>query len=104
VRQACVLFSLICKVAVESGRLKVSPCVGIRQPRVRAKEQLIITEVRVGELADACKGYEALVHVLAYGGLRWAEAVGLRKERIDVLGARVHIVRPSRSSPGDCTS
>ena len=92
VRQAYVLLSAICKAAVESGRIGHSPCIGVHLPKPRCKEQLILTPTQVDALAAACKGYEALVYVLAYGGLRWAEAVGLRKGRVDLLRSRVHIV------------
>ena len=43
-------------------------------------------------LADACGNYREIVYVLAYGGLRWAEAAGLRKGRVDLLRSRLHIV------------
>jgi integrase len=35
--------------------------------------------------------YRALMYVLAYGGLRWAEAVGLRLEHINLLRRRIVI-------------
>src|SRR4030095_15526229 len=37
-------------------------------------------------------GYLALVLVAGYGGLRWGELVGLRRRRVDVAGARIHVV------------
>jgi integrase len=91
-RRAYIVLALVCKSAVESGRIATSPCVGVRLPRVQAAEQIIITEDQVSALADVCIGYSELVHVLAYGGLRWAEAVGLRKGRVDPLRSRVHVV------------
>jgi integrase len=36
--------------------------------------------------------YRALVLVAGYGGLRWGELVGLRRRRVDLAGARIHVV------------
>ena len=46
----------------------------------------------VERLADAvpCR-YRALIHVLAYGGLRWGEAAALRRKRIDSDSARITV-------------
>jgi integrase len=44
-------------------------------------------------LAEAVPGrYRALVLVAGYGGLRWGELVGLRRRRVDLAGARIHVV------------
>jgi integrase len=50
------------------------------------------TVAQVQALADALPGrYRALVLVAAYGGLRWAELVGLRVRRVDLLHGRVTV-------------
>ena len=36
-------------------------------------------------------GYRTLVHVLAYGGLRWGEAAALRRKRVDPDSARITV-------------
>ena len=36
--------------------------------------------------------YEALIFVLAYGGIRWAEAVGLKLGRVNLLRRRIEVV------------
>src|SRR5690606_20764647 len=35
--------------------------------------------------------FRALVYVFAYGGLRWGEAVALRRRRVDVLRSRLEV-------------
>jgi hypothetical protein len=60
-RQAYVLLSLICKSAVESGRISSSPCVGVHVPRARVKERIIIDEEQIAALADACTGHRELI-------------------------------------------
>jgi integrase len=43
---------------------------------------------QVAALADAIDPrYRALVLVAAYGGLRWGELVGLRRQRVDLAAA-----------------
>jgi integrase len=92
VRQAYRVLSLLCKAAVESGRISSTPCVGVRLPRIPPGVHIVISEEQVVALAEACTGYSELIYVLAYGGLRWGEAVGLRKRNVDILGARLHVV------------
>jgi integrase len=50
------------------------------------------TVAQVSALADAVPArYRALVLVAAFGGLRWAELVGLRVRRVDLLHGRVTV-------------
>ena len=52
----------------------------------------ILTAEQVSKVAEAVPDrYRALVYLLAYGGLRWGEAVALRRERINVLRSRVEV-------------
>lgn len=93
IRQSYQLLSASLKAAVESGYLGRSPCVGVRLPRTVAREKRYLTEQQVALLAETIQEpYGVLVYVLAYGGLRWAEAVGLRKSRCDLLRARLEII------------
>jgi integrase len=49
-----------------------------------------ITADQVDELAALVPDrYRALIYVLAYGGLRWAEAVGLELEHVSLLLRRI---------------
>ena len=76
--------------AIRQGQLSVNPCDRVQPPRVPAKPPAFLTGEQVELLADAIpERYRALVLVAAFGGLRWGEAVGLR--RCDVDGARITI-------------
>jgi integrase len=76
--------------AIRQGQLSVNPCDRVQPPRVPAKPPAFLTGEQVELLADEMpERYRALVLVAAFGGLRWGEAVGLR--RCDVDGARITI-------------
>jgi integrase len=80
-----------------------TPAPRSRPPGVTTEDQHILTEEQVLLLADACGSYRPLVLTSAYGGLRWAEAVGLKKGRQlptlphrrlrDALRGREHVSR-----------
>jgi integrase len=94
VRQAYQLFSMVIKAAVESEYLVKSPCIGVRIPRIKPREALVLTEEQIEALAGAIEApeYRTLIYVLAYGGLRWGEACALRRRRCDPLRSRVEVV------------
>ncbi len=53
VRQAYQLFSMVIKAAVESEYLVKSPCIGVRIPRVKPREAVVLTEEQIEALAGA---------------------------------------------------
>jgi integrase len=54
-----------------------------------------LTPAEVSRLASLIpEPYEALVNVLAYGGLRWGDAAALRRGRCQLLRARLQIMEP----------
>lgn len=60
----------------------------VQPPRVPKKRPAFLTAEQVERLADEIPHrYRALILVAAYGGLRWSEAIGLRRSDID--GARI---------------
>jgi len=76
--------------AIRQGQLSVNPCDRVQPPRVPNKAPAFLTGKQVELLAEQMpERYRALVLVAAFGGLRWGEAVGLR--RCDVDGARLTI-------------
>jgi integrase len=54
---------------------------------------VFLTHEQVDRLADACTGFELLIRLLAYTGLRWGEATALQVKRIDLLRRRLEVVR-----------
>ena len=89
IRQAHQLLSALLKAAVPD-RLKRNPAWGVEVPRVVQREQGFLDTGQLSGLAAAVPDrYRALIWVLGYGGLRWAEAVGLRRRRCDLLHGRL---------------
>ena len=89
IRQAHQLLSALLKAAVPD-RLKRNPAWGVEVPRVMQREQGFLDTGQLSGLAAAVPDrYRALIWVLGYGGLRWAEAVGLRRRRCDLLHGRL---------------
>jgi integrase len=67
------------------------PAAGVRLPRPGRKRPVYLTHQQVTALAAASGHYEGLVQLLAYTGLRWGEAVGLRIHDLDMLRPRASI-------------
>ena len=79
--------------AVKSKRLAKNPARGVENlPRKQRKPRVYLTHDQVAALADAAGEKRALVLVLAYCGLRWGEAIGLRVKHLDLLRKRVTVV------------
>jgi integrase len=92
IRQAYHMFGAIMRSAVESGYIARSPCVGVKLPRMTQLEMLFLSAEQVGRLADEiAHPYGVLVLTLAYGGMRWGEAVALRRSRCDLLHSKLEI-------------
>jgi integrase len=101
IRQAYQLLSAILKSAVESGFLARSPCVGVALPKARRREMHFLSAPAVASLGEAIsEPYETLVYLLAYGGLRWGEAAGLRRGRCHLLRSRIEIVESASEVGG----
>jgi integrase len=93
VTTASQILGKIMNAAVDAGRIKSSPCVGVKLPRIEREEMAFLTPAQIGSLADAIDPrYRAVVLLGAYGGLRAGELFGLRAGRVDVLRARVDVV------------
>jgi integrase len=101
IRQIYQLTSSILKSAVEAGYIGRSPCVGIDLPKTPPREMRFCSGEEVRRLSDAIQEpYGTLVLLLAYGGLRWGEAVALRRHRCQLLRSRVEIVESLSEAGG----
>ncbi|HHC07409.1 MAG TPA: site-specific integrase [Actinobacteria bacterium] len=69
---------------------------------MQVREMRFLTSEEVETLAASIREpYGVLVHTLAYGGLRWGEAVALRRGRCELLRSRLHVVEAlSETSKG----
>ena len=79
----------IIDVAVRDRRLPSNPARGANLPRKSGKERHYLTHGQVQLLADESRSNGTLILFLAYTGLRWGEAVGLRVRSVDMLRRRV---------------
>ncbi|MGH8935600.1 MAG: tyrosine-type recombinase/integrase [Acidimicrobiia bacterium] len=92
IRQARQVLGAMLKAAAASRYIAHNPTEGVKVPRERPREMVFLTAEQVEELADAMEDpYDTLVYVLAYGGLRWGEAVALRRRRCDLLRNRLEV-------------
>lgn len=73
--------------AVSDRRTLSNPARGVTLPRKIKKPHVYLSHEQVHALAAASK-YPTLVLVLAYCGLRWGEATGLRVKHLDMLRRR----------------
>jgi integrase len=91
VKRTLHVLSAILADAVRDHRLARNPATGVKLPRITRKRPVYLTHAQVAALAAAAGVYEALVLLLAYTGLRWGEAVGLRVRDLDMLRRRVTV-------------
>jgi integrase len=92
IRQARQVLNSMLTLAVDAGYLPSNPVEGVRTPRQPEPQMLFLDADEVERLADAIQEpYGTLVYLLAYGGLRWGEAVALRSDNVDVLRHRVYV-------------
>ncbi|WP_237568693.1 tyrosine-type recombinase/integrase [Mycolicibacterium lacusdiani] len=86
------VFSAIMADAVRDRLLARNPCDGMKLPRKTPKRPVYLNHDQVTALAAASGEREALVLLLAYTGLRWGEATGLRVRDLDLLRVRPRAV------------
>jgi len=77
--------------AVRDRRLHANPARGIALPRKAKKKRVYLSHQQVDLLARGAGEMSTLVQFLAYTGLRWGEATGLRVGSLDTLRRRVNV-------------
>jgi integrase len=84
----------ILEEAVRDGVIPSNPARYARPPREERPELRVPTPEEVERLVEATpEPWRALVLVLAYGGLRIGEALGLQRRDLDLLHARLQVRR-----------
>ncbi|MGG5753254.1 tyrosine-type recombinase/integrase [Zafaria sp. Z1313] len=78
--------------AVMDRMLSTNPARGVKLPRKAKKEHVYLTHEQVHALAGEAK-HPLLVLFLAYTGLRWGEATGLRIRDVNPLRRRLNVVQ-----------
>lgn len=98
-RQALGVLRRAYDLAVRDGIVRRNPVSGIKLPRTRPNEPRPLTHGQVWKLVSKMPTEKdrTLVLVLAYGGLRWGEAIAVTPERIRHDGIRVVQSIPANS-------
>ena len=78
--------------AVKDRRIATNPARGINLPRKTSKEHRYLTHQQVDDLAANSGNHATLVYLLAYTGLRWGEAIGLRVRDVDLERRRLKVI------------
>jgi integrase len=91
VKRAHYVLAQILADVVTDNLIPKNPAAGLKLPKTSRKRPVYLTHQHVDALADAAGEYGTLVLLLAYTGLRWGEAVGLRVADLDLLRKRAFI-------------
>jgi integrase len=81
----------ILDVAVKDRRVVRNAGRGVDLPRKKKKAHVYLTHEQVHELSREAGQFGTLVLVLAYTGIRWGEASGLRVKHLDMLRRRLQV-------------
>lgn len=100
VQRTHYVLSSILADAMRDNLIARNPAAGVKLPRTSRKRPLYLTHQQVGDLAAAAGEYEGLVLLLAYTGLRWGEAVGLRVRDLDLLRKRASVTENAVQAGG----
>lgn len=85
------VLAAILDVAVKDRRISTNPARDVKLPRKTRKSRNYLTARQVELLAENAGDHGTLVNSLAYTGLRWGEAIGLRIRALDTLRRRMLI-------------
>lgn len=91
VLRAYGVLAAILDIAVRDRRMPSNPARGVKLPRKTKKARVYLTAAQVELLAHHAGDHGTLVMFLAYTGVRWGEATGLRIGALDTLRRRALI-------------
>lgn len=92
VRHVHALLSTMLRDAVEEGLLLVNPCRKTVLPRAPRYDAVYLSADQLQTLLGAVDPfYRCLVLTAAGTGMRWGELTGLRRDRLDLPGRRLHV-------------
>lgn len=83
------VLAAILDVAVRDRRMLTNPARGVNLPRKGRKKRAYLSVRQVELLAALAGDNSTLVYTLAYTGIRWGEALGLRVSSLDMLRRRL---------------
>ncbi len=86
------LLSVVMRAAVNDGLIAVSPCRGVKLPRLERDEPRTLTAEEVHRLADTIDPHHrVLILAAAFTGLRFGELAALRVANLDLLRSRLTV-------------
>ncbi len=89
-----LVFGMVLKYAVKTGKIAASPAVDHELPQDEDDDDHVyLTHEQVEALAAAAGEHALLLLVLAYCGIRWGEVSGLKAGRVQVAARRLRIVQ-----------
>lgn len=91
VLRAYGVLASILDTAVADRRVSTNRARGVKLPRKVSKEHVYLTHQQAHDLAEASGDRGLLVLVLAYTGLRWGEAIGLRVRDVELGRRRINV-------------
>lgn len=93
IRNCHGLLHSLMAAAVEEGLIPANPCENTKLPEAENAEMHFLTAQEVYRLVHAHpEHYRPLIVTLAGTGMRWGEAAGLRRRRLDIMGRRLEVV------------
>jgi integrase len=102
IRKAYQLLSAALASAVDNGLIPVSPCRGIKLPRLTQPTMRILEPSEIQNLAGVIdQRYRAMVVTAAYTGLRFGELAALHAARFDALRKTVRVEESLAEVRGD---
>lgn len=104
VRKAVFGLRQCLEAAVADDRLAHNPALQVPLPSERAKPARFLSQAEVERLFESTPAkYQALVLVGAYAGLRWGEAVALRRQDLDLQRSRICVTHTAVELRGAIT-
>jgi integrase len=93
IRQAHSLLNRLVKGAVRSRHISFNPVVGAPLPSLPRQEKRYLSPAQIDHLADCIDPtYRVWMYTMAWTGLRFGEAAGLRRRNVDVLRSEIQVV------------
>ena len=103
-RKAYFALNELLQAAVADRRLSANPAQNVPLPAERYEEQRFFDGEEIARLMDAVPSrYSSLVSVAVYGGLRFGELAGLKRNRVNLLRGRVTVAETLIEISGHAT-
>ena len=104
VGQAHNLLSQVMKEAVRSGMIYSNPCQDVKRPRLPRSQPNIIEIHQFRAIVKAAPAdYALFIETLGVCGLRFGEAIALRRSRVDLEAARIEVCESATEVNGHLT-